>query len=179
MVINLLSQENSCIKQSDKRQDVSALLKFQSSAPPTSEHQLVYRNSHKPQSSYNHINPVCEEESSNYYKQKIQISNSSGHAQQNVPFSTGSKNSNDIKLQEIMLKNIWEIENNPVFCLGGSNGPTFPSDGQVPQGETLSNYDLPMQFKSPEHQPQLQYADLASSEEDDHYPQVIDDLSQH
>ena len=36
----------------------------------------------------------------------------------------------DGKLKEIMLKNIWEIENNPMFCLnsqplneGGTSGP--------------------------------------------------------
>jgi hypothetical protein len=28
----------------------------------------------------------------------------------------------DFKLKEIMLKNIWEIENNPMFCLNSHPG---------------------------------------------------------
>jgi hypothetical protein len=67
---------------------------------------------------------VSEEDSSNYYKQQkgTHQSESSGNL-------LGSKNSAqdiqkypsdpqmDFKLKEIMLKNIWEIENNPMFCL--------------------------------------------------------------
>jgi len=70
---------------------------------------------------------VSEEDSSNYYKQQKGAHQS--ESSRNLPNLTGSKNSAqdiqkypsdpqmDFKLKEIMLKNIWEIENNPMFCL--------------------------------------------------------------